>query len=97
MTVNINYTLEKIAEIINGDFIRQAPAAALKYLLLDSRKLTFPETTLFFALHSDRTKNKNLVEELHKKGVSNFVIREDVDRKEFSKANFVIVDRKSVV
>ena len=92
MTVNINYTLEKIAEIINGVLIQQAPSTELTYLLLDSRKLTFPETTLFFALHSDHTKNKNLVEELYKKGVSNFVIGEDVNSKEFSKANFVIVN-----
>ena len=91
MTVNINYTLTEIAEIINGSLTQQASATVLKHLLLDSRKLTFPEHTIFFALHTDPLKNKMLVNDLYKKGVTNFVIDEAVRFEEHLSANFIVV------
>ncbi|MEO6452708.1 MAG: bifunctional UDP-N-acetylmuramoyl-tripeptide:D-alanyl-D-alanine ligase/alanine racemase [Ginsengibacter sp.] len=91
MIVNINHALTEIAEVVNGSLIQQFPKTELKYLLLDSRKLTFPEQTVFFALHTDELKNKMIVNELYKKGVTNFVINEAVDIKEHLSANFIIV------
>lgn len=91
MTVNITYTLTEIAEIVKGDLIQETSLAVLKYLLLDSRKLTFPEHTIFFALHTDHLKNKLLIYDLHKKGVTNFVIDENVKFEEHLPANFIVV------
>ena len=91
MTVNINYTFEEIAEITHGILLQRTSFVAVQYLLLDSRKLTFPNKTIFFALHSDHTKNEMLVYDLYKKGVTNFVIDEAVKINENIAANFIVV------
>lgn len=91
MTVNINYTLTEIADIVNGNLITKVSAPLLKHLLLDSRKLTFPENTVFFALHSNNLQNKLIVYDLFKKGVTNYVIAENILSEELPLANFIIV------
>jgi alanine racemase len=63
----------------------------LRYLLLDSRKVTFPEYTIFFALHSDSKKNEGLVYDLFQKGVFNFVINKEVSVDKID-ANFIVVE-----
>ena len=50
-------------------------------LLLDSRKLLFPATSLFFALGGPRRSGISFIKELYEKGVHNFV----VDKKPISK------------
>lgn len=44
------------------------------HLLTDSRKVTQPESSLFFALTSERNDGHKYIEELYSKGVRNFVI-----------------------
>ncbi len=91
MTVSINYTLAEIAEIIGGSLTQQGPPGTFKYLLLDSRKLTFPDYTIFFALHNDPSRNKNFIQDLYKKGVTNFIIDEAVQFDEQLSANIIVV------
>ena len=90
MTADIHYTLEKIAEITHGNLVQQVSSAQLRHLLLDSRKLTFPDTTIFFSLHPDHQKSKSLVYDLYKKGVTNFVIDQTIHVENIA-ANFVAV------
>ncbi|MEO6330522.1 MAG: bifunctional UDP-N-acetylmuramoyl-tripeptide:D-alanyl-D-alanine ligase/alanine racemase [Ginsengibacter sp.] len=91
MIEKIDYTLTEIAEIVNGTLLRQTTEPSLKYLLLDSRKLTLPEHTIFFALHADNFNNKILVIDLYKKGVTNFLIDEEICFEEQPSANFITV------
>ncbi len=91
MTADINYTIDKVAEVTHGVLIGQAFSTPLRHLLLDSRKLTFPESTIFFSLHADHLKSKNLINDLYKKGVTNFVIDETIHPPENITANFIVV------
>jgi alanine racemase len=83
--------LEKIAKVTGGTLLPRAPFVALERLSLDSRKLAFPERTIFFALHRDHIKNESTVYDLYKKGVTSFVIDEAVKINENIAANFIIV------
>lgn len=89
----MSYTIKDIAGILSADFIFRKDAD-IDWLLIDSRSLSFPESTLFFALHSKRGDGHKYVEELYLKGVYNFVI--DSSAEELSSlcpdANFIVVD-----
>lgn len=91
MTADIDYTLEKIAEITSGTLIQQAAISRPQHLLLDSRKLTFPERTIFFSLHPDHCKSQALVYDLYKKGVTCFVIHESVAVENNLPVNYILV------
>ena len=51
--------------------------ATIDWLLTDSRSLSFPETTLFFALTTKRNKGVRYIPELYERGVRNFVLTKD--------------------
>lgn len=46
----------------------------IEHLLLDSRRLVFPASSLFFALPGPRRHGRAYVEELYRRGVRNFVL-----------------------
>lgn len=55
------------------------PDSAFSRLLTDSRQLTDPADTLFFAIPTKRNNGVLYVEDLYDKGVRNFVVSADVD------------------
>ena len=71
----MNYTIEKIASIIEGKLIGESDKTlVIKDLLFDSRMLVMPENTLFFALKSHRNDGNKYIKELYDKGVRSFVV-----------------------
>lgn len=89
----MSYSIKSISDILSGDFFYSRDAQ-IDWLLNDSRSLSFPESTLFFALHSKRNDGHKYIPDLYKKGVYNFVIDRDADslRKACPDANFILVD-----
>ena len=90
------YKIEKIAEIITANFLHNEKSdLIIEHLLLDSRKLLFPESSLFFALGGPRRNGISFVKELYNKGVRNFVIAGPTVNEEFksySGSNFLLVE-----
>lgn len=72
----MSYTIEKIAEIIGANRKGNVPVT-IDWLLTDSRSLSFPEETLFFALPTRRNNGIRYVTELYARGVRNFVVCEE--------------------
>lgn len=70
----MSYTALSIAPLINGRLLSSDDESNILHLLTDSRKLTQPESSLFFALTSERNDGHKYIEELYSKGVRNFVI-----------------------
>ena len=70
------YIISKIAEIIKASWLQQADDMPVEHILLDSRKLLFPATSLFFAIDGPRRKGDSFIGELYTKGVRNFVVEE---------------------
>ena len=70
----MSYTALSIARLINGRLLSSDDESNILHLLTDSRKVTQPESSLFFALLSERNDGHKYIEELYSKGVRNFVI-----------------------
>ena len=74
---HMNYTIDKIASIIEGKLIgNHDKSLVIKDLLFDSRLVVLPENTLFFALKSQRNDGNKYIKELYNKGVRAFVVEE---------------------
>ena len=87
----MNYTSSEIALIIKAEDYK-FPEKEVSVILTDSRSLTFPEETLFFALVTERNNAHRYIYDLYRKGVRHFVISDDIANKdEMPDANFLKV------
>lgn len=68
------YLLHKIANIIYAETAGQLPSVEISRLLTDSRKLIYPNKTLFFALSGAANNGMFFIEELYQNGVRAFVV-----------------------
>jgi alanine racemase len=85
------YTINHIANIVNGKLKTGAQNTHIEYLLTDSRKLVETSTTLFFALSGLRTSGNNFIDELYNRGVRNFVTDFLFNNSIYTDANFIQV------
>jgi alanine racemase len=73
--LNSEYTISLISEIIGGEFFQKTPQDnEIKHLLIDSRKLTSPDNSLFFAIKGTRNDGHQFLSDLYQKGIRNFVV-----------------------
>lgn len=86
------YPIEKITTLIGAHRYGKS-SAAISWLLTDSRSLSFPEATLFFAIHTQRNDGHKYISDLYSRGVRNFVVETlptDYEAN-FPKSNFLRV------
>jgi alanine racemase len=74
--------LTKIAQLIGANE-KNIPDQQINWLLTDSRSLSFPAESLFFAIHTSRNNGHNYISELYRQNLRNFVVSEM--RPEFEK------------
>jgi alanine racemase len=89
------YSILEIEEIVNGkSLLQKDPAAAIEHLLIDSRKLLFPATTLFFPIPGPRRQGNAFVKDLYRKGVTNFIVDDSFVflPEEYANANIILVN-----
>lgn len=87
----MNYSIKEVANVlgIKSDKLHDS---TISILLTDSRHLSFPEESLFFALRTKTNDGHKFIGELYKLRVRNFVVTEQLP--EFHKmkdANFLVV------
>lgn len=88
------HTIFSIAQIIKANWLQQKNDVTIEHILLDSRKLLFPDKTLFFALNGERRNGAMYIRELYDKGVMNFIVDENFSENaivNYSDANFLQV------
>ena len=88
------YNISQIASVIKAKTSAIHADAVIEHLLLDSRKLLFPTTSVFFALDGQRRNGSLFIEDLYNKGVPCFVVDENFAQEEigkFPKAAFLQV------
>ncbi|MBW8685662.1 bifunctional UDP-N-acetylmuramoyl-tripeptide:D-alanyl-D-alanine ligase/alanine racemase [Chitinophaga rhizophila] len=85
------YNAESISKVLKGELLQQTGNPEIEHILLDSRKLSFPETSLFIPLVSSRRNAHQYIPELYEKGVSNFIVSEPVPEGKYPKANIILV------
>lgn len=86
----MQYTIQDIQSIINAKGI-VVENTTIEYLVIDSRKIIFPNNSLFFALHSDRRDGHNFIEEAYQRGIRNFIVEKSIDFNKFPNTNFLLV------
>ena len=86
----MEYPLHQIATILS---IKEIPDqdATIRYLLTDSRKILFPEYSLFFSIRGPRRSGNIFIPELYKQGVRCFVVDEHIDKSDYPEAVFLEV------
>jgi alanine racemase len=84
----MTYTPQQITKIL-GVSLSQPNSTQISVLLTDSRKLSHPSETLFFALETKNNDAHEFVKELYESGVRNFVVSKQLTTwKDFDDANF---------
>ena len=63
----------------------------MNQLLTDSRRLVYPETTLFFALYGPRRDGHIFIPDLYLRGVRNFIVYQNIDLTDYQEGNFILV------
>jgi alanine racemase len=88
----MSYPIRNIASVVDGDFLHFRGDDPIEHLLLDSRRLIFPATSLFFALRGPQRDGRTYIEELYRRGVRNFVVMDEVGEEGMSDVNVLRVD-----
>jgi alanine racemase len=89
----MTHAIETIAQWIQAEHIGPHEGR-VKWLLTDSRSLSFPEETLFFALVTGRGNGHSYIKELYGRGVRHFVVSVRPSREELqamSEGTFLVV------
>jgi Alr-MurF fusion protein len=63
----------------------------IDHILFDSRKLAFPDTTLFFAITAGRRNGHEYIFDLYNRGVRAFAVSEKPDLQKYPEALFIVV------
>lgn len=85
----MDYSISEIADIINSG-TKPVTDRRVSSLLTDSRALTHPAGSLFFALTTATNDGHRYIDELYQRGVRNFVVSY-LPAKNYDDANFLLV------
>src|SRR5688572_29768205 len=85
----MKHSLEHIAKVMGSN--SKVDNSTIEYLVLDSRKINSPATSLFFALKGPQRDGHHFITDLYKKGVRSFVVSESVQASAFPDAQFIKV------
>lgn len=86
------YTAKDIAAILSANATLINANAVIEHLVTDSRRISFPAISLFFALQTARRDGHAFVQEVYERGVRSFVVRDGFDVKNFPDVNFIFVE-----
>ena len=83
--------MQHIATIIQAQ-TKPVDNREVQYLLTDSRKLIFPDTTLFFAISGPRRNGHTFIAELYDRGLRSFVVQSSFNEAAtYPDASFLLV------
>ena len=85
----MNYSIETITTLMGAHRVGSVDTH-IDWLLIDSRSLTFPEETLFFAIRTHKNDGHRYIPELYRRGVRNFVVSQLPENPE-NDANYLVV------
>ncbi|WP_293789353.1 bifunctional UDP-N-acetylmuramoyl-tripeptide:D-alanyl-D-alanine ligase/alanine racemase [uncultured Pedobacter sp.] len=84
------YTVSKIAEILSANSKIIDGEVIIRYLVVDSRSVLVPESSLFFALSSHRNGHE-FIKDAYAKEIRNFVVTEAKYIQKYPDCNFLLV------
>ena len=84
------YFIKHIAELIQAETTITVNTA-IEHLLIDSRKIVFPQSSLFFAISGPRRDGHQFIKEVYERGVRNFVVKKGFNTAAFPEASILQV------
>lgn len=90
--MNSAYSIDIICKIVNGKFIQQVAGGSITQLVYDSRNISFPEQSLFFALHSNTRDGHLYILNAYQKGIRSFIVSKQIDPNNLKEASVIFVD-----
>jgi alanine racemase len=87
----LKYHLENIVTVVKARVLLKNGNPLVEHILLDSRKIIFPHTSLFIALKGPRRDGHSFIEELYQKGIRNFLVGQDFNIPALPEANVIAV------
>ena len=85
------YTVQTIAQVVQGHFQQQAHNATITHLVYDSRRIQFAEGALFFALTTSSSDGHQYISQAYKNGVRHFVVAHNIDMNAVPGSNVIVV------
>ena len=85
----MQYSTKNIAKLLGAQCVGKGEHP-VNWLLTDSRSLSSPEDSLFFALSTDKGDGHRYIPQLYQRGVRSFVVSQEPDG-DFSEAIFLMV------
>jgi len=86
------HPLAHISSLMGATWLGCPSDACIEHLLIDSRKLVFSPTTLFFAIKTEQGDGHHYIDELYREGVRSFVVSTVPDLVSFPEASFLLTD-----
>ncbi|MDR0700682.1 MAG: bifunctional UDP-N-acetylmuramoyl-tripeptide:D-alanyl-D-alanine ligase/alanine racemase [Tannerella sp.] len=87
----MNYSIKEIADIIGAEY-HSICDRVISHLLTDSRTLSFPETSLFFAIKTKTNDGHKYIDNLYRLGVRDFVVTDEYSEwSQMANTNFLFV------
>jgi Alr-MurF fusion protein len=83
--------IEQICNWSQGKWLCFDHSSIIHDLVIDSRKISDPEFSLFIAFSSLRRDGHDFIADCYSKGVRNFLIHQPVPIEQFPEANFILV------
>lgn len=78
------YYIADIAEIVGGKIIHASNSLSntnpIEHLLIDSRKVIYPESSVFIAISGERNDGHNYISDVYEAGVKNFIVEKKSSR-----------------
>ncbi len=91
----MRYSIHKIAEITGGYFLQPPNVdAQIEHIILDSRQVIFPASSIFLALKGRRHDGHDFVQDLYQNGVRHFLVSQKPEANVVAtspNANFLVV------
>jgi len=89
----MTYAISEVISILQpSHVVHPLKNAPIQHLVIDSRKIIFPQQSLFFALKGLRQDGHDFITEAYAKGVRNFVVARRPNIQEYPDANFLQVE-----
>lgn len=89
----MQYTAKNIASIISENGKLNNSDAVIEFLCIDSRSISFPEKSLFFALKTTHKDGHDFIKDVYEMGCRNFVVENSFNTTEYENANFFKVEK----
>ena len=75
----MHYFIKDIAQIVSGSFVQFYEVVnpnAIAHLLIDSRKVIYPESSVFIAISGERNNGHHYLKDAYDAGVRHFIVEE---------------------